>query len=292
MIITRLIGGLGNQLFQYAVGRHLAELRSTELKIDLSGFEIYKLHEYSLGAFNIRQNFASKEEAASLTVPKDAGAGGVLGKVFGKKAKRAKTHIREKKLFSFDRKVLNLPDRVYLDGYWQCEKYFVAIAEIIRREVIVKSPQTGKDKEVAEMIASCESVSLHVRRGDYVSNPKTNRLHGTCSVDYYHRCVEHVAQMVKNLHFFVFTDDPEWARENMKLPHATTVVAHNDASRNYEDLRLMSQCRHNIIANSSFSWWGAWLNPNEDKMVLAPRRWLAMKGRDCKDIIPGQWVKK
>jgi hypothetical protein len=292
MIITRLIGGLRNQLFQYAVGRHLAEIHQTVLRIDISGFETYKLHKYSLWSFNIQEDFASPEEVESLTVRKQVGKEGMLAKLLGKKSKLAKTHIREKKLYTFDPKILKLSDGVYLDGYWQNEKYFANIAGIIRREATVKFPQTGKDKELANMIASSESVSLHIRRRDYVSDPKTNQVHGICDLDYYSRCVAHITQTVNNSCFFVFSDDPEWVQANLRLSYPTTFVDHNDADKNYEDLRLMSQCRHNIIANSSFSWWGAWLNPNEDKLVLAPKRWLAKNGVNYKNMIPHHWITK
>lgn len=292
MIIVRLIGGLGNQLFQYSLGRHLCEIHKTELKIDISGFESYKLHKYSLWAFNIRENCASPEEVKALTTPKTGIAGQLLAKIFHKKPRRAKTNIREKKLFSFNPKILKLSDGVYLNGYWQSEKYFADIAGIIRQEATVKFQQTGKDKGLAEMIASTESVSLHIRRGDYVSNPKTKQVHGICGIDYYSRCVEHIIQIVKKPHFFIFGDDPEWARTSLKLPYPNTLVDHNDADKNYEDLRLMSQCRHHILANSSFSWWGAWLNPKEDKLVFAPRRWIAKKKVNFKDIIPARWTKK
>lgn len=292
MIITRLIGGLGNQLFQYAVGRHLAEIHKTELKINTSGFETYKLHKYSLWPFNIQENFASSQEIESLTAQERVGGESMLARVLRKTLKPAKTHIREKELFSFDPKILRLPDGVYLDGYWQTEKYFVDITGIIRQEATVKFQQTGKDKGLADMIASTESVSLHIRRGDYVSNPKTKQVHGICGIDYYARCVEHIAQIVKNPHFFIFSDDSEWVRTNLKLPYPNTLVDHNDADKNYEDLRLMSQCRYNIIANSSFSWWGAWLNPRKNKLVLAPKRWLAKRGVSYVDIIPARWIRK
>lgn len=292
MIITRLMGGLGNQLFQYAVGRHLAEIHKTELKIDTLGFETYKLHKYSLWPFNIQESFASSQEIESLTAQEQVGGECMLARVLRKTSKPAKTHIREKKLFSFDPKILRLPDGVYLDGYWQTEKYFVDITGIIRQEATVKFQQTGKDKGLADMIASTESISLHIRRGDYVSNPKTKQWHGICGIDYYARCVEHIAQIVQNPHFFIFSDEPEWVRTNLKIPYPNTLVDHNDADKNYEDLRLMSQCRYNIIANSSFSWWGAWLNPRKNKLVLTPQRWLAKREVNCADIIPARWIKK
>lgn len=292
MIITRLIGGLGNQLFQYALGRNLAETHQAELRIDISGFETYKLHKYSLWAFNIRENFASSAEVRSLTRPNDVGTKGIIARLLRRRPKLAKTHIREKKLFTFDCEILKLPDGVYLDGYWQSEKYFAGVADIIQQEVTVRFAQAGKDKELADMIASSESVSLHVRRADYVSNPKTKEVHGACDLDYYSRCVQELTQTVRNPHFFVFSDDPEWARDNLRLPCPTIVIDHNGPDRNYEDLRLMSQCRHNIIANSSFSWWGAWLNPNEDKLVFAPTRWVAKRGVNHKDMVPPGWITK
>jgi len=291
MIIVRLIGGLGNQLFQYAVARHLAEIHGSVLKIDISGFETYKLHKYSLWPFNIQEHFASTEEVAKLT-PKMGVAGRMLRRLLCRPQKLAKTHIKEKDPFCFNPEILNLPDGIYLDGYWQTEKYFANIEDNIRREVTVKTPQMHKNKELAELIASCEAVSIHIRRGDYVSNNDTNKKHGTCELDYYFRCVEHLGQMVERPHFFIFSDDPGWARDNLNLTYPTTIVDHNSADKNYEDLRLMCQCKHNIIANSSFSWWGAWLNKNLDKIVIAPKKWLNDSSIDTSDLdlITDSWI--
>ena len=288
MIIVRLIGGLGNQMFQYAAGRRLAHVLGVELKLDIAGFENYKLRTYSLGNFNIQENFASAEEVGALRTLKRGMVERVLAKVLHKRS----THIRQKH-FHFDPAIPTLADGVYLDGYWQSEKYFADIAEIIRREFTVKFPQTGKNRDLAEMIASRESVSFHVRRGDYVSNPKMKQEHGTCEPDYYSRCVEQLTRTVKGPHFFVFSDDPEWSRDNLKQPYPTTFVGHNKTDKDYEDLRLMSQCRHHIIANSSFSWWGAWLNPRKDKMVFAPRQWFAEEQQASKktdDLLAATWI--
>ena len=291
MIVVRLIGGLGNQLFRYAVARHLAEIHRTVLKIDISGFKTYKLHRYSLWPFNIQESFASPEEVTALTVPKRGIAECVIKRVLRRPPEPAPTYIREKKLFHFNPDILELPDGIYLDGSWQSEKYFADIENIVRQEFTVKTPPTGKNKELAEQITSRESVSLHIRRGDFVSNSHTNQVHGTCDLDYYFRCVEHLTQTVKNPHFFIFSDDPEWARDNLKLPYPMTLVDHNGADKNYEDLRLMSQCKHHIIANSTFSWWGAWLNQNPEKIVLAPKRWFKSDDYKPKDLIPDGWSK-
>ncbi len=290
-IITRIKGGLGNQMFQYAAGRRLAHLRHVDLKLDLSWFESCGLRTYSLGNFNIRENIACAEEIAALKAANPGIAGRVARQVFRRPPKRAKTHIREKLSFHFDPDILSLPDGVYLDGYWQSEKYFGDIAEIIRREFTVRTQQTGKNKELAEIIAATESVSLHIRRGDYASKASVSKILGVCSLDYYTRCVEHVTKTVKNPHFFVFSDEPESARDNLKQPYPTTFVDHNAPDKGYEDLRLMSQCRHHIIANSTFSWWGAWLNPRKDKMVFAPKSWHAGKKFDTTDLIPDEWTR-
>ena len=290
MIITRLIGGLGNQMFHYAVGRRLAHVLGTELKLDISAFQSYKLRTYSLGNFNIREKFASPKEVLALTRPT------ILERIRAKALRRRpwppRTYVREKQHFHFDPKILSLPDGVYLDGYWQSEKYFVDIAGIIRLECTVKTPQTEKNKEIAEMITATESVSLHVRCGDYISNPHTRLVHGSCNRDYYFRCVEYLTQTVKNPHFFIFSDDPEWVRENLKLSYPMTLVDHNGAEKDYEDLRLMSQCKYHIIANSSFSWWGAWLSPWKDKIVFSPKRWFAKSKTSTQDLIPAQWLRR
>ncbi len=267
MIIIRLIGGLGNQCFQYAVGRHLSEIHHSELKIDISEFESYKLHAYSLNHFNIKENFATPSEVAGLK------------------------HLKEKH-FHFDPEVLRLSDGIYLHGYWQSEKYFMGIAEIIRQELTVKTPLSGKNKEIAEQISSCVSVSVHIRRVDYLPNTYAEQLFEPCSLDYYLNAVKHIANIVGKPHFFVFTDDKTWVRENFRLPYPITFVDHNGADKNYEDMRLMSLCSHNVIANSSFSWWGTWLNKNSGKMVFAPNQWFTDKARSSpRDLIPDSWIK-
>lgn len=289
MIIVKLKGGLGNQFFQYAVGRHLAEIHRTVLKMDISFFRTYELHTYSVWPFNIQENFASPEEVAALMFRRQGIAERIIRRVLRKPPKPAPTYIREK-YFHFDPEILKLPDNIYLDGYWQSEKYFADIAGIIRQEFTIKTPPAGKDKELGERIASCESVNLHIRRGSYLL-PPYNSVHGTCSSDYYFRCAEYLAQTIKHLHFFIFSDEPEWARDNLKLSYPSTLVDHNGADKDYEDLRLMSQCKHHIIANSTFSWWGAWLNQNPEKIVLASKRWFKSDDHNPKDLIPDEWIR-
>lgn len=134
------------------------------------------------------------------------------------------------------------------------------------------------------------AVSLHVRRGDYVSDARTHAAHGLCSIDYYRAAVRYIIDRVEAPEFFVFSDDIAWARGNLDISHPCHYLDHNRGAESYNDMRLMSLCHHHIIANSSFSWWGAWLNPRDDKIVVAPARWFASGNRRLDDLFPPGWV--
>lgn len=298
MIIVKLNGGLGNQMFQYALGRHLAEKNSTLLKLNLTDFEKYKLRKFGLHCFDIWDHIASKEEIETFRKNNSR-----LSKFVSKTRKRLSfsfnstcdfyqdTIVLKEKQFSFDASVLEVKGNIYLDGYWQSEKYFSAIRDILLKEFAIKYEQNFKNKELTKLISNTESVSIHFRRGDYAHNPETNQYHGLCTFDYYQKAVNIIVQKFPNCHFFIFSDDHTWVNENFKLSYPVTMVDHNDDITNYEDLRLMSFCKHNIIANSSFSWWGAWLNINPDKIVIAPGKWFNNEKIDIKDLIPEGWIR-
>jgi hypothetical protein len=283
------MGGLGNQMFQYAAGRQLAATHRTILKLDISDFKDYKLHDYGLSAFNIKELFATPKEIQLLKEQESGSFKKKIKKLLRRPSKIGITHIREKQ-YHFDPEILTMPDSIYLDGYWQSEKYFSNIANIIRTEFTVTLPQADKNRQLAQQITSCESISLHVRRGDYVTDAKTNTIYGTCDLDYYARCIERLDHKVHHPCFFIFSDDPEWAEKNLKITHPATFIDHNGPEKNYEDLRLMSQCRHHIIANSSFSWWGAWLGQHQDTIVCAPKRWFNSPSFNTKDLFPEAWT--
>lgn len=289
MIIVRLIGGLGNQLFQYAAARRLAHVNKVQLKVDISGFETYTLHKYSLQHYNIQAETANAEEVA----------------LFNRELKRSKIsrfffdnivgedspfQLLKEAHFHLDSRLLSAGGNVLLDGYWQSEKYFTDIAGLIRAEFTVKTESDSVNRAAAEEIDANNSVSLHIRRADYVTNSATNSIHGVCSDAYYRKAVETIAGHIRNPHFYIFSDDPDWVAANFKLDYAMSIVSHNNADKNYEDLRLMSLCKGNIIANSSFSWWGAWLNPDRHKVVIAPGRWFNSDGIDTSDLIPPGWL--
>jgi HSP20 family molecular chaperone IbpA len=290
MIIIKLVGGLGNQLFQYAFARNLAHIHNTVLKLDISGFGADSERQYALAPFNIQENFAAPEEIKKLIDPKQTAVGKWLYSLLHNHPKRAKSHIRVKSP-NFDPKLLKLPDNVYLNGYFQSEKYFITIVDIISDEFRVKNELAGKNKDTAEIMQNTQSVSIHIRHRDYVTDPKANKTHGVCSLDYYYRCIEQINMKIKQPYFFVFSDDIDWCRNNLKISFPVVFVDHNSFDKAYEDLRLMTLCKHHIIANSSFSWWGAWLASYKDKIVFAPERWFAKSDVNTNGIIPGNWIK-
>jgi hypothetical protein len=286
VVIVRLINGLGNQMFQYAAGRRLAHALGVPLKLDLAAFAVHKMRSYELGAFSIQETFATVEEVAYLTLREK----GFWERLLRRLSHRP-TYFIEKRLFHFDPEILTLHPGVYLKGSWQSEKYFKDIEPIIRIEFRLKNLPSDKNGDLLDDITSCDSISLHVRRGDYVSNPDTSRLHGVCNPEYYTAGTSYFAQRIQNPRFFVFSDDPQWVRENLKIPYPAIIVDHNGETRSHEDLRLMSHCKHHIIANSTFSWWGAWLSENPQKIVLAPHCWRKGDKDEARDLIPSSWIK-
>jgi hypothetical protein len=291
MVIVRLIGGLANQMFPYAAGRRLAHVLGAELKLDVSGFSVYEeqgeldFRRYSLGLFNIIESFATTEEIKSLTDCETR----FLDKLLRRKPRIPSTYVKEKH-YHFDPGILRLQGSVYLQGNWNSEKYFADIDDIIRQEFTLKQPPTGRNLELLDEIAAVESVSIHIRRGDYVSNPRANQVHGIVDLDYYLSGIEIIAGRVVQPHFFVFSDDIEWARRHLRLSWPCTFVDHNGPLEGHEDMRLMSRCSHNIIANSGFSWWAAWLNPNPHKLVLAPKKWFGTDKYSTRSLFPESWL--
>lgn len=276
----------------YAVGRHLAEINESELKIDVSGFEAYKLHKYSLGAFNIQENFASLDEVNALTVRKSGIAERVVRRILCRPQGEIQTNIQEKH-FSFDPDIMNLSDGIYLNGYWQSEKYFSDIEDIIRREFTLAESPDKLNVEFAKRIEKSNSISIHIRRCDYIDDPGTLRIHGMLGLDFYSKAINYISEKVQDPHFYVFSDDYEGAKRNIKIDYPTTFMKHNNDEKNYADMWLMSLCKHHIIANSTFSWWGAWLTPDPDKIVIAPKLWFSDEEMNShtQDLIPDGWIR-
>ena len=290
MIITMLVGGLGNQMFQYAAARRLSVKRGSPLKLDDSIYRTDQAgltpYKYELGCFRLGSKMANKMDIILAGI----GGGPVSVIVQLLPLNRIITMIREKH-FHFDPEILEAPDNIYMKGHWVSYKYFQDVEDLIRREFTFISPQTGIRKQLSDHISSSESVGLHIRRGDYVSDKRANQVHGVCGLGYYAEAVSMISARTRSPYFFVFSDDIEWAKRNMRIDHPVKYVESDIKDNASEDMRLMSQCKHNIIANSTYSWWGAWLNSNPDKIVIAPKKWFNNKKADTGDLFPEDWVK-
>ncbi|MBD3903822.1 alpha-1,2-fucosyltransferase [Chryseobacterium sp. Ch-15] len=285
MVAIELIGGLGNQMFQYATARALALSRNEKLLLDRHLFADYELHSYGLNHFNIESAFLEKEETIFEPLR-------ILEKVKAIFSQKKIYHPYIEQDLTYDKELFEFPNKnIFLKGYFQSEKYFIKFKNQLRKDFEIKSPLKKETIDFLKIIEAENSISLHIRRGDYVNNPAANAIHGTCDLNYYHRAIETIKKEIENPVFFIFSDDIDWAKENLKIDHSTHFVDFNDASTNYEDLKLMSNCKHNIIANSSFSWWGAWLNSYKFKIVITPSKWFKTDIHNSKDIIPESWMK-
>ena len=297
MIIIQLAGGLGNQMFQYALYLQLKS-HGKDVKIDdVSGFEQDRQRVPALAPFGITYEKASAKEIEKMLDASMLPWHRVRRKLCGRKRK---SYFEEDKLFHPD--VLNRDD-IYLEGYWQTEKYFQSVTEqvwsvydIDRLLSYVRSMESTNNSGVAgtdtrhiddylQEITSGESVSVHIRRGDYLT-PENQALFGNiCTEAYYHEAMGQMKKKYPDCRFYLFTNDKDWAKDiagSFLAQDVTVVELPEDSYRDYGEFVLMSRCKHNILANSSFSWWASYLNPNPDKTVYAPDRWL--NGWDCRDF--------
>jgi hypothetical protein len=294
VVVTRLIGGLGNQMFQYAAGRALALRHGVELKLDASLFSAYPKRSYELGCFPIRGALATAAELEhfgpqrSRIEPHWIARARRLVRI---NSKPLTSPVYRERYFHFDARVRDLIPTVYLEGYWQSEKYFADFAVSLREEFTPVTPMEPENAAIAARIDAVNAVSVHIRRGDYVNEPEINRYHGVCSADYYQKAVAYMAGRARDIHLFVFSDDQDWVYGNLHFALPTTLVKANPPERGFRDMQLMARCRHHIVANSSFSWWGAWLNSSRGKIVVAPRRWFAGSANDTRDLLPEDWVR-
>lgn len=294
MIIVKLMGGLGNQMFQYATGKRLAIFNNAELKLDITGYETMNVsdtpRQFELNLLNIKSEIASKTDIAKV---KQADHERTFDERIIHKLGRSKAiyHYGERNA-GFDPRVLKLKKNTYLVGWWQNEKYFSDIRNILLKEFEPKNKPSDNNAKWLEQALSTDSIAVHVRRGDYISNKHANVHHGLSTIDYYNAAATYMKTYIKNPHFFVFSDDIAWCKKNISFGENVTFIEGNVGSKAYEDLRIMSQCKHNIIANSSFSWWGAWLNKNDEKIVIAPRAWFQNeKANRETDIVPESWIR-
>ncbi|MBN1696631.1 MAG: alpha-1,2-fucosyltransferase [Spirochaetales bacterium] len=292
MIITHIKGGLGNQMFQYAMGRALSLRLKTNLKLDLSWYERNNnKSQYGLHIFSMDVDTAARKEieafAGNFRNPVLKKINRMINKYLPVPRKR---FIIEKKDKAFDPAMLAINDQVLLEGYWQSEHYFKDAEMELRKDFSFSINPLKTQKEILHKIASMNSVCLHFRRGDYYQNIKTEKIFGTCGIDYYVQAVRFIASRIKDPFFFIFSNDLDWVKSNFKIDfpmHFMYPVSH-DAT--FDDFYAMSHCKHFIIANSTFSWWGAWLSKNTKKIVIVPRRWNNRGDKANKDRHPNAWI--
>jgi len=288
MVIVRLTGGLGNQMFQYAAGRALADRLGAELLLDTRAFghvlarQAYTRRAYALAPFKLR---------ARLAAPADLKDWPVWVVETGLRLRLIRPLFRRwhfESAITYDPRVRTLQEPVCLVGYWQSERYFVDSADRIRADFALLQPLNEANARLLELARSAMSVGLHVRRGDFVSLADAAQLHGLCSIDYYRRAIGLIKDHCPACHFMVFSDDPEWARAELPLDPSTVFVTGNERQPE-QDLTLMSACTHHIIANSSFSWWAGWLGYSPKQRVIAPTPWYASAKMDARDLVVPGW---
>ena len=276
-IISNIMGGLGNQMFQYACGRAIAHRLGAAFYLDLRWFNEGN-REFMLDTFpNIHHS--SWEPS-------------IVEKIL-RRIKIYTVHYIQEPDYSYWQGIEHIISSAHLSGYWQNEKYFSNITDIIKKDFNFPEFSSSEAENIAQKIKSFScSVSIHVRRGDYVENQEVNQVHGICSLEYYEKALQIIADKEKRaLELYIFSDDPEWIRDNFNTHGYSSIIVdipqHKKAP--FHDMHLMSLCRHHVLANSSFSWWGAWLSDNNG-ITIAPRRWFAEKTMSHHNPSPETWI--
>ncbi len=283
MIIATIKGGLGNQLFQYAAARQLSILHSTKLKMDISAYEADTLRGFELPNFSMNIEIATADELNSYRQS-------LFQKSWDRLKPNFKRKVYKEPFYHFDKQLAKTGSNAYLKGYFQSEKYFANIREILLNEINLQKHLIQNVLLLGDQLKNSPSVSVHIRRGDY-TNPQVRDYHGILGIDYYENAIQLIKEKEKDCIFYVFTDDEDWVRNNFNPDTPLQFISAYKSSTHYEDFYLMSSCKHNIIANSSFSWWAAWLNSQKMKTVIAPKNWFNNGPKDTEDLIPADWIR-
>ena len=282
MIIVRLKGGVGNQLFQYALGGALQKHYGVPVSYDISKYKNDPLRKFELHALD--PNIAEERSIRAFFSPS------LMERIERKlKAKQGNEIIKElpKQEWCFNGDIFKMNERsLYLDGYWQSPRYFELFQTDLRKQfaqLIIPEQSTMGDNYV-------NSVAIHVRRGDYVNSNLTSEIYSALPLAYYQSAINLMEASNRNLKFYLFSDDLSWCREHFK--NVNVSFMENSDSPLF-DLALMSRMEHHIIANSTFSWWAAWLNENPSKIVVAPKQWFkdSNMNESAKELIPESWIR-
>ena len=285
-VIVGLAGGLGNQLFQYAAGRALSLKLGNDLKIEHSRF--LEDRHYGLENFDIPATIEAYTDRKWLH-RNFLSIANRLAKRFLKKRKGLP--IYREPHFHYDSRFEDITAPVFLEGYFQSERYFRPFEETIRQDLAIPKSYPIRCLPILDRISQCDAIAIHIRRGDYVSVKKNVNIYHLQSNQYYQSAVTLISQGLKKPRCFIFSDDPAWVIENMKLDLPWEVVNINSTKEVFWDLALMRQCKHFVIANSSLSWWGAWLGNDPYKIVIAPKKWFKSGNLNTQDLIPENWLR-
>lgn len=286
-VVVGLSGGLGNQMFQYAAGRSLALRLGTRLILDISWFGGSADRHYALSPFRVEALERSQWPLMPI----------FFSSFISRLSRRWLPHILgvpvwKEPHFHYSTSFSEVTKPVFLEGYWQSERYFQDIRHLLLREFTLKDSLPHANAKLIKEISECDSICVHVRRGDYLTNPVATKVHGICGVDYYHAGVSELCWGLANPRCFIFSDDPSWVKKSLLFDCPMTVVDLNGPREAYLDLVLMTTCQHFLIANSSLSWWGAWLGQYDHKKVIAPKNWFLDSDKDTRDLLPESWQRR
>lgn len=289
MVIVRISHGLGNQMFQYAIGHALAAANRSPLKLDLTHYRSHQDRAYGLDYFRISATPAADAEITAISGcppgERKRGFARHLDQLRRGISPSDQRHVVRETGRRFDPRVLERRGELYVMGYWQARGYVEAAAASLRTEFALASPPSADNARWLDVVRQRSTIALHVRRGDYVNHP---RFQMADPLAYYRAAFQHVAERQEGVQCLIFSDDLRWVEANLRLPATMHFIGHNQTAP-HEDLRLMASCAHQIIANSTFSWWAAWLNPNPDKIVCAPQTWFNHDPAAAADLLPPGW---
>ncbi|MBD1393296.1 alpha-1,2-fucosyltransferase [Mucilaginibacter glaciei] len=295
MIISKVISGLGNQLFQYALARQIAIKNNDDLKLDISFYESQNLRNYTLNYYNIKAAIATRTDVEKVIGLYEQTSPYARLHCTAERylPKQYKRFYKEAQWWGYEPNVFKIKGDVFLEGYWQHYKYFQNIQPQIFDELNLTNAVGINDYAIYRQVKQDErSVSLHIRRGDYLTDTDANKLMGILPLQYYRDAIGYISERLADPQFYIFSDDLDWARDNLTIDAPVNFVDIDNGKKDYIELAVMSACRHNILANSSFSWWGAFLNQNRDKIVISPRDWIKQPEINNRTYLqlPG-WVK-
>lgn len=294
MIISKIKGGLGNQLFQYAFGYVLAKKNNTNLQLDLSWFE--RSGEDTNGPGLIKRNcdilILNVDFKEKSTLPVAYFKFSFQNKIRNRLLPlKWKAFIKENNL-SFNADYLAVGNNTYIEGFWQSPLYFEKYRSDILRQYTPLADINADCKKWLTLIQNTQSVAVHIRRGDYVKYPELTSIHGVLSLNYYENAMNYMRKQISDVSFFIFTDDWEWVSAHLPRANDISFVnMHNNSG--IADMYLIRTCKHQILANSTFSWWGAWLNSYPGKIVIAPKAWYKenTKNEEVKTLLPQHWIR-